>query len=266
MARAKLGQNFLNDPNIVRKIVQLASESPTETILEIGPGHGILTRALSEAAGEVYAIEVDRKLCDSLHATFKDSPGVRVIRADAMTFSLNHIPHPFKVVSNLPYYISTPLMFRLFELGNRITEMTLMMQLEVAQRIQARPGNKNYSPLSIAAQYYTEPRLAFRVSRHCFRPVPKVDSAVIHLKTRQTPPVRVRDEASFFRVVKGGFSHRRKVLKNSLLDFGYSKEVLDIASSMGSIDLNRRAETLNLEEFAQLADILFELSSQNMIR
>ena len=140
--------------------------------------------------------------------------------------------------------------------------MILMLQREVAERMVAGAGGKTYSPLSIAVQFYTQPRLAFIVPRGCFKPRPKVDSAVVHLAVRTTPRVSVRDEAFFLKVVKGGFAHRRKALKNSLKDFGFRREALEQASSIAPIDLNRRAETLTLEEFAHLSDILFELTSQ----
>ena len=265
MNRPKLGQHFLRDLNIVRKIVQLASLNPTDTVLEIGTGHGVLTKALAKTAKEIITIEFDRGLYAKLKNTLGSLPNVTLVCSDGLTYPIDTLPHPFKVVANLPYYISTPLIFRFFEEHVRISEMILMLQQEVANRLVAIPGTKNYSPLSIASQYYTQPRLAFKVSRNCFHPSPKVDSAVVQLKIRKTPPVQVLNEASFFKVVRGGFAHRRKVLRNSLRDSGFSKQVLDRAHSASSLDLNRRAETLSLKEFASLSDILFELTSRNMI-
>ena len=260
----KLGQHFLHDPNIVRKIISQASLSSTETVLEIGPGRGILTRALAQAvpAGQVIAIELDRELYRALKASLADLSNVKLICADALTYPFESLPGPFKVVANLPYYIATVLLFRLLEVRRKISDMVLMLQREVAERMAAGVGGKTYSPLSIAVQFYTEPRLAFIVPRGCFKPPPKVDSAVVHLKVRMTPAVKVLDEAFFLKVVKGGFAHRRKALKNSLKDFGFEREVLEQASSVISLDLNRRAETLSLEEFARLSDILFELTSK----
>jgi 16S rRNA (adenine1518-N6/adenine1519-N6)-dimethyltransferase len=264
----RLGQHFLHDPNIVRKIIRLASIKPDETVLEIGPGRGILTQALSEAVpqGQVIAIELDPELHRLLAANLRDSPNVRLIREDALTYSFESLPGPLKVVANLPYYIATPLLFRLLEVRNKITEMILMLQREVAERITAAEGSKTYSPLSVAVQFYAQPHLAFIVPKGCFSPRPKVDSAVIRLVIRPVPKVKVIDEAFFHRVVQGSFAHRRKMLKNSLKDYGFKKEVIEKAHSLwdasGGLDLNRRAETLTLEEFARLSDILFELTSR----
>jgi len=258
----KLGQHFLHDPNIVRKIIGLASIEPNETVLEIGPGRGILTRALANAGGQVVAIELDPELYRTLKTDLAGLSNVKLIFADALAYPFESIPGPFKVVANLPYYIATVLLFRLLEVRKEISAMILMLQREVAERMVAGAGGKTYSPLSIAVQFYTQPRLAFIVPRGCFKPRPKVDSAVVHLAVRTTPRVSVRDEAFFLKVVKGGFAHRRKALKNSLKDFGFRREALEQASSIAPIDLNRRAETLTLEEFAHLSDILFELTSQ----
>ena len=265
MSRPKLGQHFLKDPNMVRKIVRLASLEPPDTVLEIGAGEGILTRALAENTREVYSLEVDELLFTRLKDSLGDLPNVRLICADAMTYSYGLLPHPFKVVANLPYYIATPLIFRFFDLRSRISEMVLMLQQEVALRLVASPGSRSYGPLALAARYYSVPQLGFRVPRQCFRPAPRVDSAVVRMEVRKQPAVEVRNERFLFKLIRGAFAHRRKILRNSLMDSGFSKEILERAATALSMDLHRRAETLTLEEFAGLADILFELGSQNMI-
>ena len=266
MNRPKLGQHFLHDPNIVRKILNLASLKPDDTVLEIGPGRGILTQALARKAAEVISIELDRRLCAMLQIRLAGFPNVKLICADALSYPLETLPSHLRVVANLPYYIATPLIFKLLEFRTRITDMVLMLQREVAERIVASAGNKRYSPLSIAVQYYTKPLLAFPVSRRCFKPSPRVDSAVVHLKIRETPSVQVHNEAFFFKFVKAGFAHRRKILKNSLKDCGFSSNALDQASATAHLDLKRRAETFSLEELARLSDILFVgLTQKNML-
>lgn len=265
MSRPKLGQHFLRDRNMVRKIVRLAALKPSDTVLEIGSGEGILTSALAGEAREVFSLEVDELLFGRLEESLKEYSNIRLVFADAMTYSYELIPHPFKVVANLPYYISTPLLFRFFELRGRISEMVVMLQQEVAMRLVAPPGGRTYGPLSLAAQYYSIPKLAFRVPRQCFRPPPRVDSAVVRLEVRNQPAVEVRDEAFLFKLIRGAFAHRRKVLRNSLMDSGLPRENLERAADAMSMDLRRRAETLTLREFARLSDILIELDSQNML-
>ncbi len=263
--RKALGQHFLHDPNIVRKIIALAEIKPNETVVEIGPGRGILTRALNETGSKIFAIELDRSLDEQLQKEFKDSPNVRIIQADALVYPFENIPAPFAVVANLPYSISTPLLFRLLELRSRISRMVLMLQLEVARRITAREGGKEYGLLSVGIQFYADPRLEFVVPRGCFKPPPRVDSAVIRLTMRTTPKVAVKDEAFFFRVVRAGFGHRRKSLRNALKDGGFPADAVEKALSAASItngNPQRRAETLSIEDFARLADELFEIAGR----
>ena len=263
--RKALGQHFLRDPNIVRKMMAVADIHPDETVVEIGPGRGVLTRALNETGAKVFAIELDRSLDEPLQKEFKDSPNVRIIHADALTYPFEDLPAPFAVVANLPYSISTPLLFRLLELRSRVSRMVLMLQLEVARRIVAREGGKEYGLLSVGVQFYAEPRLEFIVPRGCFSPKPKVDSAVIRLRIRPTPRVTVKDEAFFFHVVRAGFGHRRKSLRNALKDGGFPADAVEQALSAASITAGnpqRRAETLSIEEFARLADKLFEFTGQ----
>jgi 16S rRNA (adenine1518-N6/adenine1519-N6)-dimethyltransferase len=264
--RPKLGQHFLHDPNIVRKILKLASLKPGDAVLEIGPGHGILTQALAREAAWVISIELDQNLFDTLKNRLAGFSNTKLICADALSYPLETLPAPLRVVANLPYYIATPLIFRLLEFRARIRDMILMLQREVAERMVTSAGNKRYSPLSIAIQYYTQPSLAFSVSRRCFKPPPRVDSAVVQLKIRRIPSVQVLNESFFFKVVKAGFAHRRKVLKNSIKDCGFPDVILHHAFAAAHIDPNRRAETLSLNEFARLSDTLYvELTSQNML-
>ncbi|HUK55819.1 MAG TPA: 16S rRNA (adenine(1518)-N(6)/adenine(1519)-N(6))-dimethyltransferase RsmA [Nitrospiria bacterium] len=257
--RKALGQHFLHDRNIVRKILALADLRPGESVIEIGPGRGILTRALADTGAAVYAIEIDRSLYEPLQKAFASD--IRIIHADALTYAYEDLPAPFAVVANLPYAVSTPLLFRLLELRSRVSRMVLMLQLEVARRITAAPGTKDYSPLSVGAQFYADPRLEFVVPRGCFRPPPRVDSAVVSLRVRPAPRAAVKDEAFFFRVVRGGFAHRRKSLRNALKDAGFTNEAVERALpavSNTSQNPQRRAETLSIEEFARLADALFD--------
>ena len=272
----RLGQHFLRDPNIVRKIISLTDIQPKDTVVEIGPGRGILTRALSAVAGKVFALEMDNRLYRLLKLTCEESPGlsnVELIHADALKFSWEEIPKPFKVVANLPYSVSTPILFRLLEMRSRISRMILMFQLEVARRIVAHKGGKDYGVLSISTQFYADPRLEFIVPRGCFSPKPRVDSAVVSLKPRKTPRIPVKDETFFFRVVRGGFSHRRKSLRNALKDAGFRPTLVESAleamaqstptpSSDSHVYAQRRAETLGLEDWVRLADKLFEFSSE----
>jgi 16S rRNA (adenine1518-N6/adenine1519-N6)-dimethyltransferase len=255
--KKSLGQNFLVDPNYVRKIIHVADTSPNETILEIGPGHGVLTRALAEKAGRVIAIELDRALFKILQEKLADLKNLKLIQADAMTFDYQQLDGPLKVVANLPYNIATPLVFRLMEIRKKLTQMILMLQKEVGQRIVAKPGGKDYGALSVTLQYYTEPRLMFTVPRTCFVPRPRVDSAILNLKVLPEPRWPVRDEDWFLQVLRAGFSHRRKFLSNALIDAGFSPQIVRNAFYHTGLDPKRRAETLTPLEFCTLADQLY---------
>jgi len=258
--RKALGQHFLIDHNIVRKIVRLAELQPGETVLEIGPGRGILTEALVKAASLVVAIELDRDLCTHLRTTLGHHPNFNLVEGDALTYDYAQAPSPFLVVANLPYYISTPLLFRLLGERTRIIRMVLMLQREVAARLTAVPGSKDYGALSISAQFYCEVRQAFRVPPTCFRPQPRVGSAVVVLTPLPAPRVPVKDETFYFKVVRAGFAHRRKALVNSLRDEGFDTEKTVAALEKAGIDPQRRAETLGIAEFAALADALRPLT------
>ena len=257
--RKSLGQHFLIDKNIVHKIVRLAELQPGDTVLEIGPGRGILTEALLDSSGLVVAVELDAVLCAHLRAMLGHRSNFRLIEGDALTFEYAQVPSQFLVVANLPYSVSTPLLFRLLEERRRIGRLVLMLQEEVVSRLAATPGGKDYGALSIAAQFYCEVRQAFRVPPTCFRPKPQVGSAVVVLTPLPKPRVSVADEAFFFRVVRAGFAHRRKALPNSLRDEGFEGAPTAAALERAGLDPLRRAETLSVEEFAALVDGLMGL-------
>jgi 16S rRNA (adenine1518-N6/adenine1519-N6)-dimethyltransferase len=246
----------LTDPNIVRKIVRLAELQPAETVVEIGPGRGALTGALLDVSGCVVAIEVDRDLSAHLRRTFGERRNFKLHEADALAFDFGQLPDRFLVVANLPYYIATPLLFRLLEQRDRVMRLVLMLQAEVAARLAAQAGSKDYGILSIAAQFRCEVRQAFKVPPGCFRPSPQVSSTVVVLTPLPQPRVSVMNEALFFRVVRAGFAHRRKGLLNSLRDEGFEPAETGEALKRAGIDPRRRAETLSLEEFAVLANAL----------
>ncbi|MEW5746768.1 MAG: 16S rRNA (adenine(1518)-N(6)/adenine(1519)-N(6))-dimethyltransferase RsmA [Nitrospirota bacterium] len=252
MAKKHLGQNFLFDPAILTKIVEAADIAADDTVVEIGPGHGSLTRLLAQRARRVVAIELDPDLYQKLSEDPQLPEAVTLVFGDALTYAYEELG-PFKVVANIPYYITTPIIFRLLEAKEQLVSMTLTIQKEVAERIVAGPNTKDYGVLSLGVQFYADPRIAFIIPRSAFRPAPKVDSAVIHMTIRKTPRVRVRDERLFFRTVKTAFSQRRKTLSNALKPL--AKDVRDVLIEAG-IDPARRAETLSIEEFAKLADLL----------
>ncbi len=252
MAKKHLGQNFLFDTSILKRIIDAARLSTDDTVVEIGPGPGTLTRLLAERAKKVIAIELDQGLCDRLRATLADYRNVEVIQGDALKFHYEGVG-PFKVVANIPYYITTPIIFRLLDAKKNLKSMTLTIQKEVAERIVAPPGKKDYGVLSIMVQYLARPEMQFVIPKEAFRPVPKVDSAVLHIEMRESRPVQVIDEKIFFRVVRTAFSQRRKTLSNSLK--GLAEEPKNVLTAAG-IDPQRRPETLDLQEFARLADAI----------
>lgn len=251
--RKRLGQHFLVDHNIARKIVALAALQPEETVLEIGPGRGVLTRALCERAARVIAVEVDPALHRHLADALADRPSLALHLGDALDFDFHGLPPGTVVVANLPYYLSTPLLFDLLEARQRISRMVLMVQTEVARRIVAGPGTPAYGVLSVLVQCWTEPALAFRVPRTCFRPSPAVESAVLLLRTRAEAAVALSDEQQLVRTVRAAFAHRRKTVSNSLRDEGWSPDDVSRALATAGIEAGRRAETLSLPEFAALA-------------
>lgn len=255
-ADKKLGQNFLIDEQVVRQIVAAAELSEADTVLEVGPGIGTLTQGLAESKAQVVAVELDTRLLPVLATTLEGYDNVRVVHGDILKVNIMEevgVPN-FKVCANLPYYITTPIIFALLEKRLPMERLVAMVQKEVAERMAAQPGGKDYGALSVAIQYYTEPEIAFIVPPTSFIPAPAVDSAVIVCKRREKPPVEVCDEALFFRVVKAAFSLRRKMLSNSLKNMGIKSEQVAKWLELAGVDGKRRAETLSLEDFAKLTN------------
>ena len=255
-ADKKLGQNFLIDENIVRNIVAAAELSDKDTVLEVGPGIGTLTQGLAESGASVVAVELDKRLLPVLDTTLEGYDNVRIVNGDILQVDIMQTVgvDEFKVCANLPYYITTPIIFALLEKRLPMERLVAMVQKEVAERMAAKPGGKDYGALSVAIQYYTEPEIAFIVPPSSFIPAPSVDSAVIVCKRREKPPVEVCDEALFFRVVKAAFSLRRKMLNNSLKNMGIKGEQVAKWLELAGVDGKRRAETLSLEDFAALTN------------
>lgn len=261
----KYGQNFLIDGNILEKIVSQAEITDKDFVLEIGPGIGTMTQYLCEAAREVVAVEIDRFLIPVLEDTLQNYNNVTVINSDILKLDLNAFiqeknnGNPVKIVANLPYYITTPIVMELFESHAPIESITIMIQKEVADRMQVGPGTKDYGALSLAVQYYAKPQIVAIVPPSCFMPRPNVSSAVIRLDRYTEPPVKVVDEKLFFQIIRASFNQRRKTLVNGLMNgmnLGYTKEELaNILLSMGWKE-NVRGEALTLEEFAQLSNII----------
>ena len=267
----KFGQNFLIDTHVLEKIVDAADIGKDDLVLEIGPGIGTVTQYLCEAARQVIAVEIDRKLIKILRDTLSAYDNVEVINEDILKVDIAALVEeknggkPIKVVSNLPYYITTPIIMTLLEKRVPVTDMTLMMQEEVARRMQAVPGNKDYGALSLAVQYYSVPYIAAFVPQNCFMPRPNVGSAVVNLKCHEKPPVEVKDEELMFKLIKASFAQRRKTLQNGLtnsaeLDFTKDEVTEAILKMQETLGMKQnpliRGETLTLKEFACLSDIL----------
>lgn len=259
----KFGQNFLIDAHVLDKIIQAAGITREDFVLEIGPGIGTLTQYLAEAAGQVTAVEIDGHLIPILEDTLSAYDNVTVINKDVLKLDINQLAleknggKPIKVVANLPYYITTPIIMGLFESGVPLKSLTVMVQKEVAERMQARPGGKDYGALSLAVQYYAEPYLAANVPPNCFMPRPNVGSAVIRLTRYETPPVEVKDEHLMFGIIRAAFNQRRKTLVNALAnasELSLTKEqVLGALEELG-YSKTIRGEALNLKEFSELAN------------
>lgn len=265
--KKSFGQNFLTDTNILQKIVDTAEIDDQVNVIEIGPGIGALTEFLAERAAEVMAFEIDHRLVPILADTLRDFDNVTVVNEDILKVDLaQHIQNfknpdlPIKVVANLPYYITTPILMHLIESGIPFSEFVVMMQKEVADRISAQPNTKAYGSLSIAVQYYMTAKVAFIVPRTVFVPAPNVDSAILKMVRRPEPAVAVEDESFFFKISKASFIHRRKTLWNNLTGyFGKTEEVKDKltkALNQAGLSPSVRGEALSLEEFASLADAL----------
>jgi 16S rRNA (adenine1518-N6/adenine1519-N6)-dimethyltransferase len=252
--KKSLGQNFLKDPYYLGKIVEAARIGPQDQVIEIGPGLGHLTRALAETGCRLLLLELDDRLVPRLNEEFGSRPSVQVIHADALEYDYSGLSGSWKVVANLPYYISTAIIQKLVAERGRFTTFTLMLQKEVAERIAANPGGKEYGFLSVLVQYAAVPRLEFSVPAAAFTPQPKVDSTVLTLTMRDRPETIANDETLFLRVIKAAFSQRRKTLRNSLGQLGYPREVMSAVIGETGIDLGRRAETLSVDEFCRLAN------------
>lgn len=255
-ADKKLGQNFLIDESVVRRIVEAAELTPEDTVLEVGPGIGTLTQGLAESGASVVAVELDKRLLPVLDVTLEGYDNVRIVNGDILQVDImEQVQKPdFKCCANLPYYITTPIIFAILEKRLPMERLVVMVQKEVAERMAAKPGSKDYGALSVAIQYFTEPEIAFIVPPSSFIPAPSVDSAVIVCKRHSTPPVEVCDENLFFRVVKAAFSLRRKMLSNSLKNMGIKGEQVTKWLELAGVDGKRRAETLSLEDFAALTN------------
>ena len=265
--KKSFGQNFLTDTNILQKIVDTAEIDDQVNVIEIGPGIGALTEFLAERAAEVMAFEIDHRLVPILADTLRDFDNVTVVNEDILKVDLaQHIQNfknpdlPIKVVANLPYYITTPILMHLIESGIPFSEFVVMMQKEVADRISAQPNTKAYGSLSIAVQYYMTAKVAFIVPRTVFVPAPNVDSAILKMVRRPEPAVAVEAESFFFKISKASFTHRRKTLWNNLTGyFGKTEEVKDKltkALDQAGLSPSVRGEALSLAEFASLADAL----------
>ena len=265
--KKSFGQNFLTDTNILQKIVDTAEIDDQVNVIEIGPGIGALTEFLAERAAQVMAFEIDHRLVPILADTLRDFDNVTVVNEDILKVDLaQHIQNfknpdlPIKVVANLPYYITTPILMHLIESGIPFSEFVVMMQKEVADRISAQPNTKAYGSLSIAVQYYMTAKVAFIVPRTVFVPAPNVDSAILKMVRRSEPAVAVEDEKFFFKVSKASFTHRRKTLWNNLTGyFGKTEEIKDKltkALDQAGLSPSVRGEALSLEEFASLTDAL----------
>lgn len=261
----KFGQNFLIDPRVLEKIIKAAEITEDDCVLEIGPGIGTMTQHLACAAKKVIAVEIDRALIPILQDTLSGWDNVRIINEDVMKVDLAKLAEeenggkPLKVVANLPYYITTPIIMGLFENHVPLKSITVMVQREVADRMQVGPGTKDYGALSLAVQYYAKPYIVANVPPNCFMPRPKVGSAVIRLERYEEPPVKVKDEKLMFRIIRASFNQRRKTLANGLknsAELDFTKE--EIAAAIAGIgkEPGVRGETLTLEEFARLADEL----------
>ena len=269
-AKKRYGQNFLIEPRVLKKIIEGASITKEDTVLEIGPGIGTMTQALCEAAGRVIAVEIDRDMIPLLEENLAGYDNYKIINDDILKVDLGALSKQafaentcrFKVVANLPYYITTPIIMGLLEQKLPLESITVMVQKEVAERMQAQPGTKDYGALTLAVQYYTEAEIIANVPSNCFIPRPNVDSAVIRLTLHEERPVQPQDEAKMFRVIKASFAQRRKTLVNGLKNDpalqaeGIDRERIEAAFTQMGLDPNVRGERLTLEEFARLSDIL----------
>ena len=268
MFQKKFGQNFLIDTHVLEKIISAAGITKNDCVLEIGPGIGTITQYLAENAGHVVAVEIDRNLIPILKETLADYDNMTVINEDILRVDIKALAEeynggkPIKVVANLPYYITTPIIMGLFESGVPIDNITVMVQKEVADRMKEGPGSKDYGALSLAVQYYAEPEIVANVPPNCFIPRPNVGSAVIRLTRHKEMPVEVKDPALMFKIIRASFNQRRKTLQNGLgnaSELPYTKEQIAAAIAEMGLTPTIRGEALSLAQFAQLSDILGEM-------
>lgn len=263
----KFGQNFLIDTGVLESIIEAAQIGPEDFVLEIGPGIGTMTQYLCEAAREVVAVEIDTNLIPILSDTLSGYTNVEVLNADILKVDIRKLARehnegrPIKVVANLPYYITTPIIMGLFESHVPIDSITIMVQKEVADRMQEGPGSKEYGALSLAVQYYAKPEIVLAVPPSCFMPQPKVGSAVIRLTRHEEPPVNVKSEKLMFQVIRASFNQRRKTLANGLNNYGafsIGKDAIQECIEALGVPVNIRGEALSLEQFARLSDLIYE--------
>jgi len=266
----KFGQNFLTDTGILEKIVDESEVGADDCVLEIGPGMGTMTQYLAERAGKVIAVEIDKKLIPILHDILADYDNVEIINEDILKLDIDELcsrynnGRPLKVVANLPYYITTPIIMGLFESHVPLKSITILVQKEVAERMQQGPGSKDYGALSLAVQYYAKPKIVAQVPPECFIPRPNVGSAVIKLVRYDKPPVDTKDEKYMFRLIRASFNQRRKTLANGLANAGIGIKREDVMEALGKMGLSEtiRGEALTLEQFAMLGNILSLNSSR----
>ena len=267
----KYGQNFLIDTHVLDKIINAAKITKDDFVLEIGPGIGTMTQYLASSAREVFAVEIDRALIPILEDTLSEYENVTILNEDILKVDIRKLAEernqgrPIKVVANLPYYITTPIIMGLFEEKVPVESITVMVQKEVADRMQTGPGSKDYGALSLAVQYYASPYIVANVPPNCFMPRPKVGSAVIRLSRHEKPPVEVRDSSLMFRIIRASFNQRRKTLVNGLKNAGdldFTKEQIEKAVSDCGFPAGVRGEALTLENFAALANRLLEITNE----
>ena len=267
----RFGQNFLIDTHVLEKIIETAGVTKDDFVLEIGPGIGTMTQYLAESAREVAAVEIDRELIPILTHTLSDWNNVTIINDDILKVDIAGLVkeknggRPIKVVANLPYYITSPIIMELFEKKVPLESITIMVQKEVADRMQAGPGTKDYGALSLAVKYYAETHIAANVPPNCFLPRPKVGSAVIHLQRYKEPPVTVTDEKLLFRIIRASFNQRRKTLVNGLKnspELPFTKEEIEKAITACGLSLQIRGEALTLSQFADLCNELADMKAK----
>lgn len=261
----KYGQNFIGDPALLERIATVCDWQPGDRALEIGPGAGTLTRAIAREAEEVLAVEIDRRLAPLLEETLADCANVHLVFTDALKADLDALMRGtlgwdgrYKLIANLPYYITTPLIMHVLEDSEKVSELVIMVQKEVGERLCAAPGSKAYGAVTVMVQYAATVARAFDVGRHAFVPAPEVDSTILHLIPYEKRPIQAQSDAVLRRVVKAAFSQRRKTLRNSLSSPGCDKALIKQALEAASIEDSRRAETLSVAEFVALADAFYE--------